>query len=47
MHRLVFQSSRITKEISVPGDVFPPVAEGEGGRYPTITLLISVDHPWL
>lgn len=46
MHRLVFQSSRITKEISVPGDVhFPPVAEWEGGRYPKIALLISVDHP--
>lgn len=33
MHRLVFQSSRITKETSVPGGVhFPPAAEGEGGR---------------
>lgn len=46
MHRLVLQSSGITKETFVPGDVhFPPVAEGEGGRYPKVALLVSVDHP--
>lgn len=44
MHRLVFQSSRITKEMSVPGDVhFPPVEEGEGKDY----LADKPRSPWL